>query len=73
MTIGANEAYLTKADDATADYKTLTLVDNTATALRSATADSALIGTLYDLNGRPVAYPSRGIYFTAGGQKIFVK
>ncbi len=73
MTIGANEAYLTKADDATADYKALTLVDNTATALRSATADSALIGTLYDLNGRPVAYPSRGIYVTAGGQKIFVK
>lgn len=29
--------------------------------------------TLYDLNGRRVVYPTRGIYVTASGRKIYVK
>lgn len=29
--------------------------------------------TLYDLNGRRVLYPTRGIYVTASGRKIYVK
>lgn len=81
----ANKAYLTKASleaaagsgEQTAQYircifdlggGEVTEIDN-APIMRDCDADNAY----YDLKGRRVVYPTRGIYVKGNGQKVFIK
>ena len=83
--VPANKAYLTKASleaaagsgEQTAQYircifdlggGEVTEIDN-APIMRDCDADNAY----YDLKGRRVVYPTRGIYVKGNGQKVFIK
>ena len=71
-----DEVTLGNAKDAktTYTYTVCGLYEYTAPAEGAAPfAKDVPDNVLYDLNGRRVLYPSRGIYVTAGGQRIFLK
>lgn len=67
-TIAANTAYYT------ADSSASTLpFHNTHTGIENVLGDSNKPVKFYDLNGREVSNPTRGIYITSDGTKVFVK
>ena len=74
-TVKANRAYYEADATAAANALRFSFGDaGMATGISTATTpttDGAKV--YYDLNGRRVLYPSRGIYVTADGQKVFIK
>lgn len=72
----ANKAFLLKSSipaGASLQANALTFFGET-TGVGSVKTDATdADNTYYDLNGRRVAYPSRGIYVKGNGQKVFIK
>lgn len=66
-TIPANSAYL-KAESSASSLA----LNKNATGIEEVVSEDAAV-KLYDLNGRLVKAPVRGIYVTSKGQKVFVK
>lgn len=76
-TIKQNKGYIESATSS-APRMELTFGEGETTGIESLLEDNSRresidTSVLYDLNGRRVLYPSRGIYVTAGGQRIFLK
>lgn len=76
-TIKQNKGYIQSATSS-APRMELTFGEGETTGIESVLEDNSRresidTSVLYDLNGRRVLYPSRGIYVTAGGQRIFLK
>lgn len=76
-TIKQNKGYI-ESDKSNAPRMELTFGEGETTGIESLLEDNSRresidTSVLYDLNGRRVLYPSRGIYVTAGGQRIFLK
>ena len=76
-TIKQNKGYIESATS-NAPRMELTFGEGPTTGIESLLEDNSRresidTSVLYDLNGRRVLYPSRGIYVTAGGQRIFLK
>lgn len=76
-TIKQNKGYIESAKSS-APRMELTFGEGETTGIESLLEDNSRresidTSVLYDLNGRRVLYPSRGIYVTAGGQRIFLK
>lgn len=65
--VSANIAYYTSDSDAS----TLPLHINTPTGIESVKTSKTV--TFYDLHGREVAHPTKGIYITSDGHKVWVK
>ncbi len=76
-TIKQNKGYI-QSTTSNAPRMELTFGEGETTGIESLLEDNSRresidTSVLYDLNGRRVLYPSRGIYVTAGGQRIFLK
>lgn len=76
-TIKQNKGYI-ESTTSNAPRMELTFGEGETTGIESMLEDNSRresidTSVLYDLNGRRVLYPSRGIYVTAGGQRIFLK
>ena len=76
-TIKQNKGYI-ESQTSNAPRMELTFGEGETTGIESMLEDNSRresidTSVLYDLNGRRVLYPSRGIYVTAGGQRIFLK
>lgn len=76
-TIKQNKGYI-ESQTSNAPRMELTFGEGETTGIESVLEDNSRsesidTSVLYDLNGRRVLYPSRGIYVTAGGQRIFLK
>ena len=76
-TIKQNKGYI-ESDMSNAPRMELTFGEGPTTGIENMLEDNSRhesidTSVLYDLNGRRVLYPSRGIYVTAGGQRIFLK
>ena len=76
-TIKQNKGYI-RSTSSNAPRMELTFSEGETTGIESMLEDNSRresidTSVLYDLNGRRVLYPSRGIYVTAGGQRIFLK
>ncbi len=76
-TIKQNKGYIESATSS-APRMELTFGEGATTDIESVLEDNSRresidTSVLYDLNGRRVLYPSRGIYVTASGQRIFLK
>ena len=76
-TIKQNKGYIQSTTN-NAPRMELTFGEGETTGIESMLEDNSRresidTSVLYDLNGRRVLYPSRGIYVTAGGQRIFLK
>lgn len=76
-TIKQNKGYIESATSS-APRMELTFGEGETTGIESVLEDNSRresidTSVLYDLNGRRVLYPSRGIYVTASGQRIFLK
>lgn len=76
-TIKQNKGYI-ESTTSNAPRMELTFGEGETTGIESLLEDNSRresidTSVLYDLNGRRVLYPSRGIYVTAGGQRIFLK
>ena len=76
-TIKQNKGYIESATS-NAPRMELTFGEGPTTGIESMLEDNSRresidTSVLYDLNGRRVLYPSRGIYVTASGQRIFLK
>lgn len=76
-TIKQNKGYIESATS-NAPRMELTFGEGPTTGIESVLEDNSRresidTSVLYDLNGRRVLYPSRGIYVTASGQRIFLK
>lgn len=72
-TIPCNKAYLASTQGGVA--KLDLDFGGTTTGIDSLTPDPTTVDSnvLYDLNGRRVLYPTRGIYVTGSGKKIYLK
>ena len=72
-TIPCNKAYLASTQSGVA--KLDLDFGGTTTGIDSLTPDPTTVDSnvLYDLNGRRVLYPTRGIYVTGSGKKIYLK
>lgn len=51
----------------------LRFADGGTTGVEGAVTATQKKETFYDLNGRPVAYPTKGIYVTSSGKKVLFK
>lgn len=76
-TIKQNKGYIESATN-NAPRMELTFGEGPTTGIESVLEDNSRresidTSVLYDLNGHRVLYPSRGIYVTASGQRIFLK
>ena len=76
-TIKQNKGYI-QSTTSNAPRMELTFGEGETTGIVSLLDDNSRresidTSVLYDLNGRRVLYPSRGIYVTASGQRIFLK
>lgn len=75
--VPANKAYLLgeKLNQGTgANMLQFAFGEGTETGIDNINADnSGKAETYYDLNGRLVVYPTRGVYVTGSGRKVFVK
>lgn len=67
-TVTANTAYLTADSEATELQ-----LEKSTTGIEDILSDSNKPVKFYDLNGREVSKPTRGIYITSDGNKVFVK
>ena len=76
-TVPANKAYLLGEklnQGAGANMLQFAFGEGTETGISNVNAEnSGKAETYYDLNGRLVAYPTRGVYVTGSGRKVFVK
>ena len=76
-TVPANKAYLLGDklnQGAGANMLQFAFGEGTETGISNANAEnSGKAETYYDLNGRLVVYPTRGVYVTGSGRKVFVK
>ena len=76
-TVPANKAYLLGAklnQGAGANMLQFAFGEGTETGISNVNAEnSGKAETYYDLNGRLVVYPTRGVYVTGSGRKVFVK
>lgn len=76
-TVPANKAYLLGEklnQGAGANMLQFAFGEGTETGIDNINADnSGKAETYYDLNGRLVVYPTRGVYVTGSGRKVFVK
>lgn len=76
-TVPANKAYLLGEklnQGAGANMLQLSIGEGTETGISTINAENCgKAETYYDLNGRLVAYPTRGVYVTGSGRKVFVK
>ena len=76
-TVPANKAYLLGEklnQGAGANMLQFAFGEGTETGISNAHAEnSGKAETYYDLNGRLVVYPTRGVYVTGSGRKVFVK
>lgn len=76
-TVPANKAYLLGEklnQGAGANMLQFAFGEGTETGISNVNAEnSGKAETYYDLNGRLVAYPTRGVYVTGNGRKVFVK
>ena len=72
-TIPCNKAYLASSQSGVA--KLDLNFGGEPTGIESLTPDPTTVDSnvLYDLNGRRVLYPTRGIYVTGSGKKIYLK
>lgn len=76
-TVPANKAYLLGEklnQGAGTNMLQFAFGEGTETGIANVNAESSgKAETYYDLNGRLVAYPTRGVYVTGSGRKVFVK
>ena len=76
-TVPANKAYLLGEHLSFSNgtqMLQLAIGEGTETGIANVNAEnSGKAETYYDLNGRLVAYPTRGVYVTGSGRKVFVK
>ena len=76
-TVPANKAYLLGEklnQGAGANMLQFAFGEGTTTGISNVNAEnSGKAETYYDLNGRLVVYPTRGVYVTGSGRKVFVK
>ena len=76
-TVPANKAYLlgdVLNQGAGANMLQFAFGEGTETGISNVNAEnSGKAETYYDLNGRLVVYPTRGVYVTGNGRKVFVK
>ena len=76
-TVPANKAYLlgdVLNQGAGANMLQFAFGEGTETGISNVNAEnSGKAETYYDLNGRLVVYPTRGVYVTGSGRKVFVK
>ena len=76
-TVPANKAYLLGEklnQGAGVNMLQLSFGEGTETGISNVNAEnSGKAETYYDLNGRLVVYPTRGVYVTGSGRKVFVK
>ena len=76
-TVPANKAYLLGEklnQGAGANMLQFAFGEGTETGISNVNAEnSGKAETYYDLNGRIVVYPTRGVYVTGNGRKVFVK
>lgn len=71
-TISCNKAYYETTASGVAKFE-LNFGETTGIDTLAPDPSTVKDNTLYDLNGRRVLYPTRGIYVTASGRKIYVK
>ena len=69
--LGGFKAYL--ALSAGTAVNGLRFADGGTTGVEGAVTVTQKKETFYDLNGRPVAYPTKGIYVTSSGKKVLFK
>lgn len=76
-TVPANKAYLLGEklnQGAGTNMLQFAFGEGTETGISNAHAENCgKVETYYDLNGRLVVYPTRGVYVTGSGRKVFVK
>ncbi len=73
-TILANKAYLPKTNVQNAQGVMMAFsFDNEVTGIDSVNAATAAAKKYYDLQGRRVLYPAKGIFVTEDGQKVLLK
>ena len=76
-TVPANKAYLLGEHlsfSSGTQMLQLAIGEGTETGIANVNAEnSGKAETYYDLNGRLVVYPTRGVYVTGSGRKVFVK
>ena len=76
-TVPANKAYLLGeylSFSSGTQMLQLSIGEGTETGIANVNAgNSGKVETYYDLNGRLVVYPTRGVYVTGSGRKVFVK
>ena len=72
--LGANKVYFAPQGDSAASRYILRFGNEGTTGIQGVgTADEAESETYYDLSGRRVLYPAKGIYVTGSGKKVFLK
>ena len=72
-TVPANKAYLPKTSASLAENALAFDFEGTATAIASPVAGDAQPERYFDLSGRPVLFPSNGVFITNTGKKVFIK
>ena len=72
-TVPANKAYLPAASAPLAANALAFDFEGTATAIASPVAGDAQPERYFDLQGRPVLFPSNGVFITNTGKKVFIK
>ena len=69
--VGANQAYFIAPDNSVESYVLTT--GDLVTGIGSVTAGTEAATVYYDLSGRRVQQPARGVYVTADGRKVILK
>ena len=72
-TVPANKAYLPAKSAPLAENALAFDFEGTATAIASPVAGDAQPERYFDLSGRPVLFPSNGVFITNTGKKVFIK
>ena len=73
VSVPANKAYLPVASAPLAENALAFDFEGTATAIASPVAGDAQPERYFDLSGRPVLFPSNGVFITNTGKKVFIK
>lgn len=73
LTIPANKAYLLETSGSSQSMKGFRFDDGTTTGIHSAATTNTAADEFYDLNGRRVLFPVKGVYVKGNGQKVYIK
>lgn len=73
LTIPANKAYLLETSGSSQSMKGFRFDDGTTTGIHSAATTNDAADEFYDLNGRRVLFPIKGVYVKGNGQKVYIK